>query len=446
MLNRLLFVILVLINSNVGVNAQQSAQKKRVYQFEILSEIAPEASRKTERAIREAQEFKADLILLRLNTYGGLVDDADKIRTAILNSPIPVYVWIENNAASAGALISISCHKIFMSKGSNIGAASVVDGSGNLVPDKYQSYMRSKMRATAEARGRNPDVAEAMVDGDRVVPGLNDSGKVVTLTQEDALKWGFCDGKANSLEEVLRLEKIAAEPLMIQQESWVEKAIGFLAHPGVSGVLIFLILGGIYYELRTPGIGFPLVVSIASALLYFAPLYLEGLATHWEILVFIAGLGLLAVEIFVIPGFGVAGISGLVCIFGALVLSAINNVNFDFSGTDTDALNTSLLKVALALVAFIALIVFTGSGVMDSLLRRKLALADELTGKAPEQAPDQMIGEEAVCHGDLKPQGEIRIGHKLFPASTKGHFLSSGTRVRITGRQGFNYLVEPIQE
>ena len=150
-----------------------------VYKFDIKREIGPAAWRQTKDAFEEADSLDADLILIHMNTYGGMVIHADSIRTAILNSKKPVYVFIDNNAASAGALISIACDSIYMRSGANIGAATVVNQTGQAMPDKYQSYMRSTMRATAEAHGkdtiiqagdtiykwkRDPLIAEAMVD------------------------------------------------------------------------------------------------------------------------------------------------------------------------------------------------------------------------------------------------------------------------------------------
>lgn len=414
----------------------------KVYQFEIFDEIAPAASRRTAQALNEAIGMDADLIILHLNTYGGLVTDADSIRTRILNSPIPVYVFIENNAASAGALISIACHRIFMKEGATIGAATVVEGTGQAAPDKYQSYMRSKMRATATARGRSPEIAEAMVDGDKVVPGLNDTGDVVTLTTDEAILWGFCDGKYSSIAEMLKEQGITDYTLIKQEISWVDKAIGFLISPAVSSALILLILGGIYYELRSPGIGFPLLVSVLAALLYFAPLYLEGLAANWEILLFIAGLILLGVEVFVIPGFGVAGISGLVLMFGALVLSAINNIVFDFSVSDPKQIESALTRVVFGLLGFIVFALLSAKLFADSPLFKKIGLEATL-GETEIRTPGGLIGKEGHCTNDLKPSGYVEIEGKEWEAKSMDGYIDKGTRIRVVGKESWQLIVEP---
>lgn len=416
---------------------------KKIYQFEIFEEIAPAATRKTQQAFDEALEMNADLIILHLNTYGGLVSDADSIRTRILNSPIPVYVFIENNAASAGALISIACHRIFMREGASIGAATVVDGEGSAAPDKYQSYMRSKMRATATARGRSPEIAQAMVDGDKVVPGLNDTGDVVTLTTDEALYWGFCEGKFESIESMLEAQGIVDYTLVKQRLTWVDRAIGFLISPGVSGFLILLILGGIYYEIRTPGIGFPILVSGVAALLYFAPLYLEGLAANWEILLFIAGLVLLGVEIFVIPGFGVAGILGLVLMFSALVLSAINNIVFDFSYSSPKQIESALLGTTIGLFGFILFAFLSARFITYRPLFEKIGLEATLADEKADHT-QELLGQQAVSITDLKPGGYIELNGKEYEVRSLSGFIEKGNPVKIIAKEGWILLVDKL--
>jgi len=444
----LAFIItcLLIIPSALGQGRSDSVfgTHLKVYEFEIFEEIAPAATRKTVQAMDEAAAMNADLIILHLNTYGGLVSDADSIRTRILNSKIPVYAFIENNAASAGALISIACHRIFMKEGATIGAATVVKGDGQEAPDKYQSYMRSKMRATATARGRSPEVAEAMVDGDKVVPGLNDTGDVVTLTTDEAIIWGFCDGKYPTIEAMLQGQGIL-EPAIIKQElSWIDNAIGFLISPGVSSALVLLILGGIYYELRSPGIGFPILVSVIAALLYFAPLYLEGLAANWEILIFIIGLVLLGLEVFVIPGFGFAGISGLVLIFSALVLSAINNSVFDFSISSSEQIQSALTRVVFGLLGFIALAILSGRFMIDGPLFKRIGLEATLSSGMDTKEDQAFLGMEAVCATDLKPLGYIEMNGKEYDAKSLDGYIAKDARVRIIRKDGWQFLVEPI--
>ncbi|MBI1221419.1 MAG: nodulation protein NfeD [Bacteroidetes bacterium] len=439
------FIITVLLIIS-GLHAQNRTDSvfgshKRIYEFRIFEEIAPAATRKTSRAIDEANAMNADLIILHLNTYGGLVSDADSIRTRILNSKIPVYVFIENNAASAGALISIACNRIFMKEGATIGAATVVEGSGAAAPDKYQSYMRSKMRATATARGRSPEIAEAMVDGDKVVPGLNDTGDVVTLTTDEAIQWGFCDGKYASIEDMLKAYGIVDYRMIVQEVGWIDNAIGFLISPGVSGVLVLIILGGLYYEIRTPGIGFPLLASVVAALLYFAPLYLEGLADNWEILIFILGLVLLGLEIFVIPGWGFAGISGLVLMFGSLVLAAVNNIVFDFSASNPEQIHSALLRVVYGVLGFIVFAILSARFFVDSPLFKKIGLEATLQ-KAEDPVSVDLVGKDGISVTDLKPSGYVEVDGKEYEARSLDGYLPKGQKVKIKKKEAWTLLVE----
>ncbi len=263
------------------MNFTVSAQKTQVYYYKIDDNISKPALRLTEKAVKEAEAGRYDYLFLELNTFGGELDAADKIRTLLLNTKVPSIVYINNNAASAGALISIACDSIYMMPGASIGAASVVNESGEIMPDKYQSYMRSLMRTTAEHNGRNPNIAQAMVDPDVKIPGISDSGKVLTFTSEEAVKNGFCEGIANSREEVLEQAGVPHPEIHEQELSAIDKIINFLVNPVVSGILIMCIVGGLYFELQAPGIGLPSVIAITAALLFFAPHYLEGLAAHW---------------------------------------------------------------------------------------------------------------------------------------------------------------------
>src|SRR5574344_1258485 len=229
------------------VGFQLSAQKN-IYYFIIDEDIAKPALRKTEIAIDYVKSHQVDGILLEINTFGGELASAEKIRTLLLEAPVPVYAFINKNAASAGALISIACDSIYMSSGASIGAASVVNQAGEIMPDKYQSYMRSLMRATAEKNGRNPLIAEAMVDPDTAIDSISAKGKVLTFTTKEAIKNHYCNGEANSKEEVLQLLNFQNYTLEEQEMGWLDSVIYFLINPVVSSILIILIVGGIYFE------------------------------------------------------------------------------------------------------------------------------------------------------------------------------------------------------
>jgi membrane-bound serine protease (ClpP class) len=386
-----------------------------------------------------------------MNTYGGEVVYADSIRTKILNSDLPVYVFIDNNAASAGALISIACDKIFMRPGGSMGAATVVDQTGGQMPDKYQSYMRATMRATAEAQGkdtlisgidttyrwkRDPLIAEAMVDERTVVPNLIDSGKTLTFTAQEAVKYGYCEGLANTVDEVItKYLKSDDYELITYSPTAMDNILGFLMSSVFQGILIMLIIGGIYFELQTPGIGFPLAVSITAALLYFAPLYLEGMAANWEILVFIIGIILIGIEIFVIPGFGLAGISGIVFVVAGLTLSLLENVDFNFDGVETGGVGKALMTVILGVGFGFALVLYLSSRIGSKGIFRNIALNTNLENSegyiGVELKLKDLVGQEGIAQSDLRPSGKIKINGQLLDAASEGGFIAAATPVKV---------------
>ena len=326
-------------------------EKKKILIGEIKTNIDPRTNRYTKLLLDEGEKDDYDIIIIEMDTYGGAVNDADDIRTRILDYKKPIYVWINKDAASAGALISIACDSIYMSSGASIGAATVVTGDGEQAPDKYQSYMRSIMRSTAEAKGRDPKIAEGMVDEDLQVDSVSQEGKVITFSTSEAIKYGFCDAELNSVEEILKRQNINEYEISNFQLSSSENIISLFLNPFVSGILLLLIFGGLYFELQTPGVGFPIIASITALLLYLIPYYLNGVAENWEIVLLFLGIILIAVEVFVIPGFGVFGILGLFTSIGSLILIMLNNDLFDFTFVVSgDIVSASLAVLSLSLI------------------------------------------------------------------------------------------------
>lgn len=427
-------LIILLLGTNLF---SQISDKKTVYIFDIKKEIAPPVMRETQLALEEASEINADLIIIHMNTYGGMLESADSIRTMILHSKIPVWVFIDNNAASAGALISIACDSIYMRSGANIGAATVVNASGEKQPEKYQSYMRAMMRSTAEASGRDPHIAEAMVDPRVAVPGIADSGQVITFTASEAMKNGYCEGIAESIHEVLTTAGIDNYEIVRLRLTWMDKLIGFLINPVVSGLLIMIIIGGIYFELQTPGIGFPLAASVIAAVLYFAPLYVEGLAANWEILVFVIGLVLLGIEIFVTPGFGVAGITGIGLIFIGLTLSMIENFGFDFSRVNLYVLAEAFFIVITATLIglissfFITRKLFTTPALGHLALEAVQESSEGFT--IADQGMIGLSGKSGKAMTILRPAGKVIIEGTVYDATAETSYIEKNQDVVVVG-------------
>ncbi|MDR1156208.1 MAG: nodulation protein NfeD [Bacteroidales bacterium] len=421
-----------------------------VYIFDLKKEIGPATWRTTMQSIDRAVAMNAQLIIIHMNTYGGMVDAADSIRTRILNCPIPVYVFVDNNAISAGALIAIAADKIYMREGASIGAATVVHQTGEAAPDKYQAVMRSKMRSTAQAHGkdtivtgkdtvyrwrRDPQIAEAMVDPRVVVKGVVDSTKVLTLTTEEAIKLHYCEGKAEKIEDILVANHMSDYQVERYVLSPLEKVIQFLINPYLQSLLIMFIIGGIYFELQTPGIGFPLAAAVIAALLYFAPLYLEGLANHWELLVFLTGLILIGIEIFALPGFGVAGVSGIILMVLGLSLAMVDNLVFEWDFTaGLIAVFKSICIVVGSSALALALSIWLGKSFLDNpRLKRVMLMAEQRSseGYVSFDNLSGLIGVTGTACSMLRPAGKVDIDGKLYDAICEIGYINPGEQVKV---------------
>lgn len=431
----------------------------KVYTFPINGDIMPAQQRLVSKCLTEAREQNADLVVIRMNTYGGLVNVADSIRTMILNYPTPIWVYIDNQAASAGALIALAADRIYMHPGGSIGAASVVDQNGQPMPDKFQSFMRATMRATAESHGqvieriengdtirrwwRDPQTAEAMVG--RTVADST-TVNVLTFTASEAVKNHFSEGTASSLEETLAQGGVETYTLTEYRPTTLDRLLAWLMNPVVQGIFVMMIVGGIYFELQSPGIGFALVVAILGAVLYFAPLYLEGVAQNWELILFIIGLVLLAVEIFVLPGFGIAGVAGIVAVILGLSFAAIDNDLLRHLPTGEITVGWILQPILIVIIAATAALIgglllskrfLTGT----TPLQRKVVLTAEM---APEQGyvshpqvASELIGQTAEVAAVLRPSGRVIIDGIYYDAiAEEGQFIPRGKQVIITRFEG----------
>ncbi|MFR9166518.1 MAG: NfeD family protein [Dysgonomonas sp.] len=446
------------------VHSENKNENPLIYKINIKQEINSNSLIHLQNGLHHAKDKKADYILIEMNTYGGGVLEADSMRTAILHCNIPVYVFINNNAASAGALISIACDKIFMRQSANIGAATVVEMTGEKAPDKYQSYMRSLIRSTAESHGRDtiitqegdtilkwkrdPKIAEAMVDERVVIPGLIDSTRVLTLTANEALEVGYCDGIAENIPEIVHkymgYEKYTIETY---NPTLFDHIKGFLTNGIVQSLLIMFIIGGIYFEMKTPGFGLPSAIAITAAILYFTPLYMDGYAQNWEILIFVIGLILIAFEIFVIPGFGVAGISGIILTLTGLFLSLLGNVNFEFGHIPTSEIFNSLMTVLAGMTMSAILIIYFASRIGKKGMFYKVALNTDQEGfiSVPEE-PKHLVGKTGQAATVLRPSGRVLIDGEYYDAVANRGFIDKGEEVKVTKYENSQVYVNPVNK
>jgi membrane-bound serine protease (ClpP class) len=292
--------------------------------------------------------------------------------------------------------------------------------------------MRGMMRSTAQATGRDPKIAESMTD----------TANVLTLTPSEAIQVGFCEGIAESYQDVAEILAHGHEYVvkdMADDMTWLDKLIQFLLHPLLQSIFMMMIIGGIFVEIRTPGIGLPLLTAVIGGLLYFAPAYLGHLAEYWEILLFIVGLVLIAMEIFVIPGFGVAGISGIVLVVVSLALAMIDNVelwHWDGSLNLQPVIRPVGLVILSATAAIFGAVwlvrkLYSTRSFDHIALRQEMKASEGFTGVA--SGLEILVGEEVMVFTDMKPSGKVKAsdGHIYEAVLKYGGYVSKGTMLKV---------------
>lgn len=411
------------------------------YRIRLDQDIDPSAQRLVTSGLEKAMAAEADYVIIDLDTYGGALNAADSIRAAILRYDKPVIAYVNMQAASAGALISIACDSIYMKTGASIGAATVVDQAGGVMPDKYQSFMRGMMRATAQANGRDPKIAESMTD----------TANVLSMTPLEAIEAGYCEGICETEFEVA--QKVAGDNSFVirnmeEDMTWLDKLIQFLLNPLLQSIFMMMIIGGIFVEIRTPGIGLALLTAVIGALLYFAPAYLGHLAASWEILLFVVGLILIALELFVIPGFGVCGICGIVAVVFSLAFAMVDNTEFfHWDGTINlqpilQPLGLVILSMSVAVFGSVWLVrkLYDTRSFNHVALRQEMKAEDGFTGVV--SGLETLVGESVTVFSDMRPGGKvITADGRILEATLKyGGYAGKGEILKvISAEQGRLY-------
>ena len=443
------FAVVLLFMGTLGSVAQAQTERKIVYVAPIQGIIDLGLAPYVQRVLDEAQVAGAAAVVLEINTFGGRVDAAVQIRDALLNSRVPTIAFINKRAISAGALISLAAETIVMSGGGTIGAATPVQagqpgGASQPVAEKTVSYVRKEFRATAESRKRPLLVAEAMVDADVAIPGVIAKGKLLTLTTEEALKLKLADIRADTLEEALQKLGLGGAEIRGASVNWAENIVRFLTHPTVSSLLITIAMVGILIELRTPGFGVPGALGVSSLALFFWGHWIVQLAGLEELLLALVGVLLLALELLVIPGFGIAGIAGILAIFAGLVLSMLGPG--DTPQFIMEATVRVIFSVLIALVASL--------GLMRLLPKlpfgRRLVLDTELKAgegfASPPETDVQWLGKTGRATSPLHPSGIAEIdGHRLDVIS-EGELIDAGTLIQVVRVDSNRIVVHAVSE
>jgi membrane-bound serine protease (ClpP class) len=397
-----------------------------------------------QRVLNEATQEGAAAVILEINTFGGRVDAAVLIRDALLNARVPTVAFINKRAISAGALISLSAEKIAMANGGTIGAATPVQmgqpgAPAQPVEEKTVSYVRKEFRATAEARKRPPLIAEAMVDADVEIPGLIQKGKLLTLTTEEALKHKVADFRAETLESVLEQLNLGGAQTRRIAPNWAEGLVRFLTDPVVSSLLMTVGMLGIFLEIRAPGFGLPGALGVASLALFFWGHWLVQLAGWEEMLLVASGFALLVLEIFVIPGFGVAGVLGIGALLGGLSLSLIGGgATWEFAAI---ALGRVMISVLLAVAASLLLLRFLPRLPFGKQLILATGLAAGAGYASAPGSDEKWLGKNGSAFSPLRPAGIAVIDGERVDVVSDGEYIDAGMPIVVTRVDGNRIVV-----
>jgi len=391
-----------------------------------------------ERTVEEADELNADGIIFHVDTPGGRVDSAVYIKDTILSTRISTIAFVDKNAISAGSLISLACDSLYMATGASIGAATAVDLQGKKASEKMISYFRAQMRATAEAKGRRADIAEAMVDEQIEIEGVTEKGQLITLTYTEALDLGISDGTVETIEEVLASLGNENTPYKWVHPNWAENVVRFITHPIVSSLLMSIGFLGLLIEIRTPGWGIGGTIALIALALFFVSHYIVRLAGVGELLLFAAGVVFLTLELLVIPGFGIAGVAGIGCIIASLYLSLVGRM------PEAGDFTKAFFSLGAAFV-----IVVVGSIVLLRLLPRihlynKLVLATVENSREGFTSADTLadiIGARGITLSDLRPAGKAEINGRRMDVVTEGDYIEKGAAVVVEEAHGSRIVV-----
>ena len=397
------------------------------------------------KAIDKANEDKADLIILELDTPGGLLSSALSIKNYIIESEVPVVVYINKNALSAGALISLSAKEIYMSDGSVIGAATPVYLNGDEVKkagEKEVSAMRAAMRSSAETTKKNIKAAEAMVDETIVLTekedGIDLDGKtLLTLSADEAIKINIADKKANSIKEIIELKGLNdnSEIITVEEENY-DFILRFLLNPFVLSLLMSIGIAGIYLEIKTPGFGVGGVTAIIAFSIFFFVQFFSGDSSLLEPAIFLLGAVLICVEIFLIPGFGITGVLGIIAILASVFMSfGIHNIAI------------AVFVIFISLIIDIILIVLIARFMVKSKeFKNKITLSNDTAGYHSSVSYDHLLNREGIADTFFRPAGYIMIDNKRYDAVSEGEFIDKGSSLKVILVEGNRIVVKKLND
>lgn len=400
-----------------------------VHVITISGEIDGGQAALVQRGVQEAQDEEDQAIVIRINTQGGRVDSALRIRDILKESQVPTIAFVTSRAWSAGALIALSCRHIVMAPGSSIGAAEPIPAT-----EKNIAALKSEFSTTAEGNGYNPRVAEAMVDKKAGFPGYAAEGEILALTDSQAKALNISSGTADTVEDVLRLYSIESDSLVYVDRNWRDEGVAILQNPYVRIALVGLIIAAVLVEIKAAGIG----IGLVTALLLGCLMLFSGTGSFADDLkmvgAFLAGLFLIAMEIFAVPGAGIFGVAGVILLLGSI---------FWMLGATMEALYILAGGIVVAIVLFYVI----GKKLPKSQFFNRIALQNRSTeekGYTSQDDKTEYLFQKGVAITPLRPAGTVRINQTRVDAVSSGAYIERDTPVRVIQVEGARVVVEPI--
>ncbi len=493
-MKKLLLLFCVVLFSVTGLfspfNSFEAPIQKTLYRIPVQGTIDLGLSAFIRRAILDAKDNRAAGIILDIDTFGGRVDAAGEIVTAVQSAAsIPTFAYVHGTAWSAGALIALSCKTIVMHAGASIGSAEPrymgISAEAQPADEKMISALRAQFKATAQANGHSANLAQAMVDKDieliqvdlrngthiftreewetqKKQLGPKDfsnetivcpRGKLLNLTAEEAVNLHLAGALANNEQELTavigrqisgadneRFSIISATP------TWSENLVRFLTHPIVSSLLLSLGFLALIFELKIPGWGISGTFGVLCIVLFFWGHYLVGLANWLDIIIFGIGITLIVIEIVFIPGFGVFGLTGIVCVLAGLVLTM---VKYPLTYPSLQLYRAFSVIVYAFLIASAGMVLFLKIFPRTTIWKRIRLEARETraAGYHSPALPETIsVGTMGISNTMLRPVGRALFGTTLFNVTTFGEFIPQGKKIRVAKIEGATITVELVKE
>ncbi len=438
------------------------SQKPIVYVIPIRDEIEPTMEYLVRRGVKEALDQKAMALILHMETNGGRVDCTEKIIQALQNfkPQDQTYTLIDKKAISAGAFISAATRHIYMTSGSVIGAAAPVmaaPGQGpQLLPASYEekitSAIRAMVRSSAEMNGHRPEVFDAMVDrnqglkigGKEIIP----AGKLLTLTTNEAeQKLGgktlLSSGTVPNLQALARQIGGGEVQIVTLEATGFEKVARF-----ITMISPFLLTAGMalgYLEFKTPGFGVFGISAALCFLIYFLGHYVAGLSGYEPVLIFFAGVMLLAIEVYFFPGLLIPSITGILLILFAFAFSKIDFYPGQQPFPQWNQFQAPLAQTIYSILGGFILMMMIGKFIPTRWITKKLEEATVGGASIPVKSGIE-IGSVGIATTVLRPSGTAEFSGEFRDVVSTGVMIEVGRRIRVLSIDAFRIVVEPIEE